>query len=342
MIRPVLTRATLAVAALTVPLAAWSQNNVTVYGLIDMSVGQFQTAGAQSMKAALSGNMSTSYLGFSGSEDLGGDLSATFALESFFRANNGNSGRFDGDTYFARNSNVGLKGAYGAVKFGRITTPLFVTTLLTNAFGDSFGFSPAIRQLFIPSNGMLRFFGDTGWNNAIGYSSPNYSGLGLNLLTNLRQGAAGATGSNTSFSALYFGGPLTATLAWQQVRNGAFGTPAGWENQQAWQIGGAYDLGSVKLFGQAGRVSTSATVDTHTTLYGLGAKVPVGAGAVLVQYGSASANVPGAADTHNRTMSLGYDYLLSKRTDVYGVVMNDRQSGLSSGNTAAIGLRFKF
>lgn len=82
-------------------------------------------------------------------------MSAVFALESFLRVDVGGAGRFPGDTFFARASHVGLKGSFGSVTLGRNGTPLFVTTLLTNAFGDSFGFSPSIRQLFIPSGGML-------------------------------------------------------------------------------------------------------------------------------------------------------------------------------------------
>jgi predicted porin len=39
---------------------------------------------------------------------------------------------------------------------------------------------------------------------------------------------------------------------------------------------------------------------------------------------------------------LGYDYNLSKNTDVYGVFMNDKVTGLSSGTTLAAGVRMRF
>ena len=52
--------------------------------------------------------MTTSWFGVSGSEDLGGGLSALFTLQSFMRADTGASGRFGADTFWARNAFVGL------------------------------------------------------------------------------------------------------------------------------------------------------------------------------------------------------------------------------------------
>ena len=40
-------------------------------------------------------------------------------------------------------------------------------------------------------------------------------------------------------------------------------------------------------------------------------------------------------DLLRRTFSLGYDYFLSKNTDIYAVVMNERVTALSSANTVA-------
>jgi len=43
-----------------------------------------------------------------------------------------------------------------------------------------------------------------------------------------------------------------------------------------------------------------------------------------------------------RTFSIGYDYFLSKSTDLYAVLMNERATALSSGNTVAAGIRLRF
>jgi hypothetical protein len=54
----------LAVAAIAAVGSAHAQSSVQAYGLVDMSAGKFQSAGAVSDKSVQSGNMSTSYIGF--------------------------------------------------------------------------------------------------------------------------------------------------------------------------------------------------------------------------------------------------------------------------------------
>ena len=331
----------LAIAALATfgASAAAQAQTVQLLGLLDMSAGQFQNAGAAKQWRADSGNMSTSFIGFKGSEDLGGGLKAKFAIEHFLHVNDGSAGRFTGDAFWSRDAYVGLSGAFGTTTLGRNTTPLFVSTLLFNAFGDSFGFSPSIRQVFTPS--LLPFFGDSGWNNSMAYASNDDDGFSVNLMGNLGEGAPTAMGKNLGANLLYFKGPLGATAAWQQVRNGAFGTPPGWSSQTTWQLGASYELGIAKVYGQYTQVRTHATLDGKTALWGFGAAVPLGPGRVLVQYGDARAEQAGV-ETSNKTLTLGYDYALSKSSDVYAVVMNDRVTGLNNGNTLASGLRLSF
>ncbi len=329
-----------ALAAASTPLVAKAQSNVSLYGLVDLSAGQFQTAGAAKARRLDSGNMTTSFLGFQGKEDLGDGWLAVYKLEGFLRTDSGASGRFDGDGFFARNSYVGLQSKYGTVTLGRNTTPLFVSTLIFNAFGDSFGFSPSIRQLFTPTTG-LAFFGDTGWNNSVYYGSPDFGGLSVSLLGNAGEGAAGATGKNFGGNALYFAGPFAATAAYQQVKNGAFGAPAGWSSQDTWQVGASYDFTLVKLFGQYSRVKNKASAETKTKLTSVGASVPMGLGKVLLQYGNANADF-GATAVTNKTLTLGYDYNLSKNTDLYAVWMNDKLTAKTAGNTVATGIRLRF
>jgi predicted porin len=334
-------------AAITLGLglasAAQAQSSVSAYGLMDASFGRFQSAGADKVWKAESGNMTTSFLGFKGSEDLGGGLKARFQIEHFLRLDSGSAGRFTGDAFWARNAFVGLQGAFGSTLLGRNTTPLFVSTLAFNAIGDSFGFSPSIRQVLTPntSQGMLPFFGDTGWSNSVLYSSPSNGAVSFNLIANLGEGAAGATGRNFGGNLFYFGGPFGATAAYQKVKNGAFGTPAGFSSQDTWQLGGSYDLGVAKLYAQYTSVKTKAAVDTDTKVYGIGAAVPLGAGKLLAQYGSAKADF-GGSDRTNKTLTLGYDYNLSKNTDVYAVFMNDKITNVDTGNSIAAGMRLRF
>ena len=50
--------------------------------------------------------------------------------------------------FWGRDANVGLSGAFGTTVLGRKPTPLYLTTITFNPFGDSIGFSPSTRQYF--------------------------------------------------------------------------------------------------------------------------------------------------------------------------------------------------
>lgn len=327
---------------------AHAQSSVTLYGLVDMSAGRFQDAGADKATKAQSGNMATSFIGFSGKEELSSTLKAKFAIESFLRADTGEAGRFGGDAFWARAAWVGLEGDFGSTVLGRTTNQFFVSTLIFNAFGDSFGYSPSIRQVLTPSvvhPEMLPFLGDTGWSNSLLYSSPNLGGVRLNLQGSLGEGAAANRGHNAGANLVYFGGPIGATVAVQRVKQGLTFAPAivttGFESQDSAQVGFSYDAKVVKLFAQYSLVKTRATTETQSKIWGLGLSAPVGTGKVLAQYGHATAEYP-ASEVVNKTLTVGYDHFLSKSTDLYAVAMHDRLTGLSNGNTFALGLRVRF
>ncbi len=325
---------------------AQAQSSVQTYGLLDMSAGQFQLAGDLKVKRAESGKMTTSFLGFRGTEDLGGGLKAKFQLEHFFLADTGTAGRFGADVFWARAAWVGLQGGFGTATLGRNDNLLFISSLAFNAFGGSFGYSPTIQQVFTPRSSMLPFYGDSGWSNSLAYTSPDLGGLTVRFLGGLGEGAAGARGRNVAGSVAYFSGPLGATALWQQVKHGSglngVGSPpvpAGFKDQTTYQVGVSYDLTVAKLYGQYTQTKTDANFDTKTRIYGLGAAVPIGAGKALVQYGNAESS--SAVKRKNVILTAGYDYYLSKNTDVYAVYMNDKAKN-STGNTLAAGIRLRF
>lgn len=338
----------LAAASLLACGTAQAQSSVGLYGLVDASVGQFQNAGGVKVKRLDSGNLSTSYLGFRGREDLGGGLAAVFALESFFLVDSGGASRVPGvDTYWARNANVGLTGGFGTLKLGRQGPPLFVSTLIFNAFGDSFGFSPSIRQYYNAPYG-TPLVGDSGWNNAVGYSTPSMGGVSANVLVAAGEGAATAKGPNFGANVLYFGGPLALTFAAQKVEaQGVLGRGIaafpGFASQTAYQLGGSYALGSVKLFAQYGKISTDATADVDTKTLNLSASIAMGPGSIRLAYGSSKMSTQGSAASPKSTMlTAGYVYSLSKRTDLYAIYMLDKYTALSNGTTLASGVRHTF
>lgn len=319
--------AALCALALAAALPASAQSSVQLYGLIDVSAGQFETAGGTDTRAVANGNMTTSYLGFKGSEDLGGGLSARFQVESFLRADTGEAGRFGADTFWARNAYVGLAGTLGSLSLGRNTTTLFVSTLMFNPFGDSFGFSPSIRHYFGGGVGVTT--GDTGWSDSISYASPKFGGLSF---TGQVAAGEGNGGRNVGGHLLYVGGALAATAAYQKVEKGRSVA-----DTTTWQLGASYDFGAAKLFGQYGKVAND-TSGVDATLIELGTSVPVGDGKILLAWGRQASDT----DITRTTTSLGYDHLLSKRTDLYAVYMNDRRTGVDNGNTLAVGVRHRY
>ena len=69
--------------------------------------------------------------------------------------------------------------------------------------------------------------------------------------------------------------------------------------------------------------------------------VPIGTSLILVAYGRQHVSTPSSSTT-DRTTSIGYDYFLSKRTDIYVAALYEKVSIVSSGNSFAGGVRFKF
>jgi len=327
---------------------AWAQSTVQIYGLLDLGVGQFQNAGGLKVKRLDSGNYSTSHFGFRGSEDLGGGLRAGFTLESFLQMDTGNAGRVTNvDAFWGRNANINLSGSFGNLRLGRMGPPLFVSTLSFNPFGDSFGYSPAIRQYYsLPAGTPL--VGDSGWNNSVSYTTPTMSGLTATATVAAGEGAATSRGKNLGANAIYRAGPLGLTAAWQNVKTqGTLGRPIaafpGFASQSAYQVGGSYDLKVVRLFAQYGRISTDANLDVDTTNLHVGASVPLGRGALLAAYGTSKVDVAGPTpERTSKILTLGYDYPLSKRTNVYTVYMSDKFTGLAAGTTYAVGMRHRF
>ena len=68
--------------------------------------------------------------------------------------------------------------------------------------------------------------------------------------------------------------------------------------------------------------------------------VPLGGGSVLASYAYTKSS--GTSNVNRKTWALGYDYNLSKRTDIYAAYMNDKVSSMSGGDTFGGGVRMKF
>lgn len=320
--------------------AAQAQSSVSLYGLADAFAGVIRAPGSSNAWQVGSGGMSTSYWGMSGAEELGGGLKAIFTLESFYRINGGQVGSFDGQSFFGRRAFVGLSGKFGQLTLGRNDAPLFVSTLLFNPFGNSFVFSPMVVHTFLGSAmGAASVQSDTAIDDSIAWQAPEVAGLSGSLLYS-NAGVAGHAGqANYSANLLYFAGPFSATAAVQSLHTASLFLNGATE-QTAWLVGGAYRLRAVKLYLQYERVTNNNDLTDDTVQ--VGASAQVGTGSVLASWAGTRRRPQQGSDIRWSTVALGYDYPLSKRTDVYAAWRYDTMSSVSSGNSLGAGIRMKF
>jgi len=249
--------------------AAQAQSSVSVYGLYDggynnnVRTTKIGTAAATVISNSdMTGNQQTSSrLGFRGTEDLGGGLSANFNLEFAF---NPGTGTVDSVTTFAgsqsqsdgvRTSVVGLSSkALGEVRVGRQLSGAFVV-----GAGDIFAGSNMVGDIVASSHAgagatnttNTRVYNEATRMNGLSYFTPNFSGFTArldysnNLSTGANVTAAGATDvqsttgidnknltsrqiANQGLSAKYVYGPITvAALTHKVARNENVTTTSG-------------------------------------------------------------------------------------------------------------------
>jgi len=368
--------ATLLAATLaTLSGSAFAQSSVTVFGTLDAMATRFtgSTSGVNSadrpLKKIDNGGLQTSHIGFRGSEDLGDGLAAIFELASFIRTDTGETGRSNAigapvnvaaDPFWSRAAWVGLSSkSLGRLRLGNGPSPLFVNSISSNAFADSTVFSPINLVTFIGSP----LSGGTGWTNQVMYDSPNFAGFTLGGAVSAGEGQGGR---NAAARAGYVRGPVSVGLAYQTVKKNplTFADGTSPNNTKAWQLAGSYDFSVVKLFAHLGQVQNDGTetapLDVTYKIWDLSASAPIGTGYVLAGYASRKTSdavgaVPATAAGGNkerRVFTAGYDYFLSKRTDVYAMLMNDRtvtnslpappQPLTASATNVGIGLRHRF
>ncbi|KVD45447.1 porin [Burkholderia sp. MSMB1072] len=345
--------------------AAHAQSSVTLYGIIDEGLLFNNNAGGKHLYSMASGVMQGSRFGLRGTEDLGGGLKAIFTLENGFDVNSGKLGQ--GGLMFGRQAYVGLSSQYGTVTLGRQYDSVvdFVGPLEA---GDQWGGYIAAHPGDLDNfNNAYRV------NNAVKYTSQSYGGFTFGGLYSFG-GQAGQFSKNQvwSLGAGYNNGPLVLGVGYLNARtpnqfggmfnNGStsssvsspiYGAYA--NNANTYQVigaGGAYTFGAATIgatysntkfkgFSAGPFVNQTATFNNGEInfKYQLTPALILGAAYDYTQGSKINGN--SAAKYHQG--SLGVDYFLSKRTDVYVIGVYQHASGNvldSNGNvlkaTAAI------
>ena len=380
---------TLSLALLGAAGAAQAQSSVTLYGVVDTSITYVHhQSGSDNGWSMGSGNLSGSRWGLKGQEDLGGGLATIFQLENGFNSANGQLGQ--GSRMFGRQAFVGLESKqFGTVTLGRQYDPL--VDLVQGITADNY-----FGSVFATAGDVDNYDNSSRTNNSIKYLSPNYAGFQVEGMYSLG-GVAGKPGSGQTWSvaAAYNNGPLGVAAGYFKADNSnGLRTPTasggGWNGTSDGTFNGPINLGyqTAKSINIA-RVAAQYTVGAFTlgagysnaqykhdgfSTFGSTEKYNTGQGfvnyqvtpAMLLGLGYSYTKSSGDTSATYHQVSLGADYSLSKRTDVYLVgayqhakgqtrdatgaaVVNAQASvgsygyaGTSSQELVAVGLRHKF
>jgi len=301
--------------------AAFAQSSVTVYGVVDMGFAHEDNGVAKTNKLE-QGNQSGSRLGFRGTEDLGGGLSAVFALETGILVDTG--GFAQGGTAFGRQSYVGLNGSFGSVKLGRQYTPIHIALDTIDPFGTGItGGGSGINSLFDPHGVRM--------NNTVNYSITTGP-----VAFQAAYGFGEVAGNNSAgrkfgASGTYANGPITGVLAYANDKNAA-----GTDSAKTTMLGGTYNFGPATLHGAYAWNKGVATLDTRDAM--IGVTVPVGAGAILVDYLRKTDKADATGNSDSAQAAVGYTYSLSKRTNMYTSYSRNTNDSAVARNAGGLGL----
>ncbi|WP_250495098.1 porin [Caballeronia sp. GAWG1-1] len=340
-----------AAVPLVVTTAAFAQNSVTLYGIIDEGFAFTNNAAGHQAWQFQSGWVAGSRWGLKGAEDLGNGVKAIFTLENGFDNNNGRLGQ--GGREFGRQAYVGLQSTpYGTVTLGRQYDSVvdYLAPLTSNGSTTGFIFAHPLDN--DNTDNTFRV------NNAVKFSSINYGGVkfgGMYAFSN----QAGGFSNNREYSVgvTYTGAALSLGAAYLQANNpggNANGALAGDDTnfvasrQQIWGGGINYTWEAASV----GFVYTHTTVDSPT------ASVYVGAFNILpssLKFDNFEVNgkyqftpaffltamytyTKGTFDASSGTSKPKWhqaavmaDYALSKRTDVYFQAAYQHVAGDTTG-----------
>lgn len=336
----------IALAVLAAAGSASAQSSVTLFGIIDatLQIGRGNTSDA--LRIGHSG-YNSSRLGFRGTEDLGGGMSASFWLEAGV-SNDSGEGQATSSTNqvigafvpatganapvrsgtqgltFNRRSTVSLAGGWGEVRIGRDYTPQFWNLAVFEPFGFNGVGTTQTAAIAALSPVAVRA------SNSIGYFLPgNLGGFYGQIQYYLGENAQGTgaltedDGNGAGIRVGYAAGPVNVAVAFSRTDY------AGADVDQN-NIGAQWDFGFAKLMGHYAFDEIGA-VDADGWL--IGALVPMGAGEIRVSYSTYEIDAGAGLESRARKLALGYVHNLSKRTALYATYAR-----VNNNNLSAVGL----
>lgn len=328
--------------------AAFAQSNVTIYGILDAGIVAERGGKDGNVSKVTSGAASASRIGFKGTEDLGGGLSAIFKLETGAKIDDGTLDNAN-SALFNREAFVGLSSkTAGTLTLGRQYTPYYETL---RDVGDPFamGYAGTAKNLFPVASFMTRN------SNAVVYKSPNLEGFTAAVSYSLGEVAGDASATRQVGGSLgYNNGPLNVAVAYNSKNNDTATLKTAGVGHNA-LIAANYDFKVVKVFGAYSKdkglnsaplngsataytgVTFAASQDSSDALIGLTAPVSA-SGTIMASF--IRKNDKEVANRDADQWAIGYNYALSKRTSTYvayAKIKNKNGAGYTVGNNTEAG-----
>lgn len=316
-----------AVALLTAANVAGAQSSVTLFGVVDAGVAVGKGS-ISDRKQLISSGYNSSRLGFRGTEDLGGGMSASFWLEAGIANDTGQGVATNPNNQFApagaggspgltfnRRSTVSLAGKWGELRLGRDLTPQHITRSQLDPFNNLGAGQSLTNQNIITGPTSLRA------SNSIGYFLPPRLGgvfgqLQYYMGENPQDGAA--TEDDGTGAGVRLG--YSDRKAFAVIGLGRTKYAAG--DVRQYHFGAMYDFGFAKL-------RTHISRDQRGTLHGrglmVGGTIPVGAGVIRLAYSQYKTDAAG--NPRSKKVAVGYVYNLSKRTALYTAYARVKNDG---------------
>ncbi len=234
----------LAVAAL-LGLAGAAQAQVTIYGLIDMSVGQNEYLGEKNAQFHSGGDdgssqgNSTTRIGFKGATVVAPGIKANFQLETAGITSNGEVGA-PGQAFFNRQAWAGFSGSLGEVRIGKQDSVAFQTMI-------GFDFNGAANAASAQAiAGAGTFFGAAGTAELGGgrrarslqYISNDMGGLKVQAGVEMK-GDVPLAKDSFALGVTYTAGPLAVAYTGESSRMK--------DGSDFNAVAGSYDLGVAKI-----------------------------------------------------------------------------------------------
>lgn len=322
--------------------AASAQNNLTIYGRVDLSFDS--TKIGPDHQTQIRDNASR--LGFRGTEDVGTGLKVLYGLEFGLSADTNSA------LNSTRHSYLGLSGGFGAVAMGRLDSGNPTKSPIYSLITQNTDF--VIHDAGATAIGTRVLNARNRTSNSIGYITPDFGGLTLmaRYYFNGEEKAIPATGPIKSE------GDIKQMDLGVNYRVGAFGIGIGYGqdrktgglaandfDKKAMIVAG-YDFGPINAYGLYGRDQYNATSTRRDNVdfWLVGASLPVSAnGKVTANY--MEREVQSDRDGVLKKFQIGYGHKLSKRTMLFALYDRDDPNSNVSNDVIAnfsVGMQHNF